>query len=191
MKNIFLNNNFENIIKNYFYKINNNYNNPYYIYHSKDFSYLYNKDEDIYEKKQKPKKRETLFQFNNKRLSYLNDSICEYYHRKRIYGNKKEVFPNIFDSLFSIKKIGNGIEVIQHDISELLKPYLSKEDFESLINHIFPSKTKDDLPKNWKNLLSLTNLYPAFRLNKLQENNSKDEDIGIIKLHKKYWQKTH
>ena len=148
MKNIFLNNNFENIIKNYFYKINNNYNNPYYIYHSKDFSYLYNKDEDIYEKKQKPKKRETLFQFNNKRLSYLNDSICEYYHRKRIYGNKKEVFPNIFDSLFSIKKIGNGIEVIQHDISELLKPYLLKEDFESLINHTFSNKTKNDLPEN-------------------------------------------
>ena len=101
-------------------------------------------------------------------------------------GNKKEVFPNIFDSLFSIKKIGNGIEVIQHDISELLKPYLLKEDFESLINHTFPNKTKNDLPENWKDILSLNNLYPAFGLNKLQENNKKDEEIGIVKLHKGY-----
>ena len=66
MKNIFLDNNFENIIKNSFYKINRNYNNPYYIYHSKDFPYIYNKFEDIYEKKQKLKKRVELFQFNNK-----------------------------------------------------------------------------------------------------------------------------
>ena len=36
-------------------------------------------------------------------------------------------------------------------------------------------------------LLSLNNIYPTFSLNKLQENNSnEEEEVGIIKLHKDY-----
>ena len=102
------------------------------------------------------------------------------------YNIKKIDFPNIFDSLFSIRKIGSNIEVIQNDISELLKPYLEKEKFELLANYNFPSKTITDLPESWKNYLNLTNIYPSFGLNKLQEDNTKDGNVGIIKLHKGY-----
>ena len=55
---------------------------------------------------------------------------CHYYS-KRHYQNKKEKLPNVFDSLFSIRKVGFIIELIQNDISEILNPYLKDEDFEA------------------------------------------------------------
>ena len=101
--------------------------------------------------------------------------------------NEDEEFPNIFDSLFTIKTVGHDIKIIQNDISELLNPYLEEEKFKLLVNHNFRRKTKEDIPENWKILLSLNNIYPTFSLNKLQENNSnEEEEVGIIKLHKDY-----
>ena len=74
-----------------------------------------------------------------------------------------------------------------HDFSELIKPYLEEEKFKLLINYSFPTKTKNDLPENWKKHLSLTNIYPIFGLDKILEDNTKnDEDVGMIKLHKGY-----
>ena len=110
---------------------------------------------------------------------------CHYYS-KRHYQNKKEKLPNVFDSLFSIRKVGFIIELIQNDISEILNPYLKDEDFEKLINQSFQSKTKDEIPENWQKLLSLTNLYPAFGLNNLLDDKTTEEYLGMVKLNKNY-----
>ena len=125
-------------------------------------------------------------------LNYFSDyynisDTNRHLYSKKIFNNKKEELPNIFDSLFSIRKVGYTIELIQNDISELLIPYLEESKFELLVNHVFQPKTKNDIPNNWKNLLSLTNIYPIFGLNKLSQDNGKEEDIvGMIKLNKNY-----
>ena len=159
IENIFLNNTFKKIIQNSFYKNNENINlyNPNFIYICPYFN--------------------------------IKNYFFDYFYRKKYFINKKEEFPNIFDSIFSIRKIGYNIELIQHDhdFSELIKPYLEEEKFKLLINYSFPTKTKNDLPENWKKHLSLTNIYPIFGLDKILEDNTKnDEDVGMIKLHKGY-----
>ena len=112
--------------------------------------------------------------------------IYEHYYSKRHFQNKKETLPNVFDSLFTIRKVGFTIELIQNNISEILNPYLKKEDFKKLMNQTFEPKTEKDIPEYWQKLLSLTNIYPSFGLNKLLEDNNTDEYLGMIKLHKNY-----
>ena len=140
-------------------------------------------DELYFEKRKKGKK---LFKV------YDNDIItqiyqCDYFGKdskkkvkfsKKRYKRNNEEYPNVFDALFSIKSIGNTIEIIQHDISKLLSPYKEKEKFKSLMNHVFPTKTQKDIPENWKFLLEDLN----------EDNNKEDEikDVGIIKIHKGY-----
>ena len=98
----------------------------------------------------------------------------------------KKTYPNVFDCLFNIRKVGFNIEFTQNNISEILKPYLKEEDFIDLLNYVYPSKNKNDIPQNWNNYLSLMNIYPSFGLNKLQEINTTDMDVSMIKLHKEY-----
>ena len=127
--------------------------------------------------------------FKHSFLNINNDLSYISFNRKKKFNNRNEndEFPNIFDSLFTIKKVGYDIGVIQNDISEILNPYLEEEKFKLLVNHNFRRKTKEDIPENWKKLLSLNSIYPAFRLNKLQKNNSnEEEEVGIVKLHKDY-----
>ena len=145
------------------------------------------------------KKKNKYFFLNRNRL-FINESYNKYKvtynehiftnffdsNHKRYYKKNDNKFPNVFDSLFSIRKVGFNIEVTQHDISEILEPYLEEKKFKELLNHVYPSKQKNDLPENWKKLLNLTNLYPTFGLNKLQVIDNRDSDLGMIKLHKEY-----
>ena len=85
-----------------------------------------------------------------------------YYSKRHYLSRKKEILPNIFDSLFSIIKVGYTIEVVQNNISEILRPDMEEEDFENLINQTFEPKTKNEIPENYKQLLSLNNIYPSF-----------------------------
>ena len=116
----------------------------------------------------------------------INNNLNALSYDKRHNQNKSDQLINVFDCLFSIKKVGLKIEVIQNDISDLLQPYLEEEKFKELINQVFQRKKGNELPENWRKLLSLTNLYPAFGLNKLIEDKASDGYLGIVKLHKNY-----
>ena len=130
--------------------------------------------------------------FDNLSNSIYNYSLFFYtglphdYRKRHYYNKKKEKIPNVFDSLFSIRKVGYIIEIMQNDISEILSPAMEEEDFTKLINQAFEPKTEIEIPENWKSLLSLSNIYPAFRLDQLLEDNTIDEYLGMIKLHKNY-----
>ncbi len=122
--------------------------------------------------------------YNNSRFFYTG--IPNYYRKRHYYNKKKEKIHNVFDSLFSIRKVGYIIEIMQNDISEILSPAMEEEDFTKLINQAFEPKTEIEIPENWKNLLSLSNIYPSFGLDQLLEDNTIDEYLGMIKLHKNY-----
>ena len=139
-------------------------------------------DETYYEKRKKGKKHirvndgyeiKKIFQFDY----FGNYSNKKVKFGKRYKKNNKE-YPNIFDALFSIRNVGENLEIIQHDISKLLSPYNEKVKFELLMNHVFPNKTEKDIPENWKYFLKNLN----------EDDNKEDEikDVGIIKLHKVY-----
>ena len=143
------------------------------------------------------KKSSLMIFMKNENLKEPNIYLCKFsrvknymnihrYYSKRHYQNKRGKLFNIFDSLFSIRKIGYTIELIQNDISEILKPNLKKEDFEKLIEEALQPKTEIEIPDNWKILLSLNNIYPAFGLNNLLEDNCTEQFLGMVKLHKNY-----
>ena len=144
--------------------------------------FKYDIDETYYEKRKKGKKHirvndgyeiKKIFQFDY----FGNYSNKKVKFGKRYKKNNKE-YPNIFDALFSIRNVGENLEIIQHDISKLLSPYNEKVKFELLMNHVFPNKTEKDIPENWKYFLKNLN----------EDDNKEDEikDVGIIKLHKVY-----
>ena len=124
--------------------------------------------------------KESIFSIHDKKWYFIKNNS------KRHHYYKKENLINVFDSLFSIRKVGYIIEVMQNDISEIIKPNMNIEDFENLINQSLQPKAIIEIPENWKTLLSLNNIYPAFRLNKLLEDNINDEHLGMVKLHKNY-----
>ena len=218
IKKLYLDSSIEKIIKNAFYKTNDNIETNNYIYYcgpilthnynfantliwgndkkenrKNNFKYK-SKDERNSEKKINKYfflKRERHFineSYNNYNVIYNEHLLTNFFdsNHKRYYKKNDNKFPNVFDSLFSIRKVGINIEVTQHDISEILEPYLEENKFKELVNHVYPSKQKNDLPENWKKQLSLTNLYPTFGLNKLQEIDTRESDLGMIKLHKEY-----
>jgi len=146
-------------------------------HHKNDFKF--DIDETYYEKGKIGRKHfkvkdemDKIFQFDY--LGYSNQK--EKFGKK--YKKINEEYPNIFDALFSIRKIGKTMEIIQHDISKLLNPYKEIDKFELLMNHAFPNKTQKDIPENWK----------YFFKNLIWDDNNEDEirDVGIIKLHKGY-----
>ena len=149
--------------------------------HHKNY-FKFDNDEAYYEKRKKERKH---FKVND---DYEIKKIIKFDYFGN-YSNKKvklckrckknnEEYPNIFDSLFSIKKIGKTMEIIQHDIKKLLSPYNEIDKFELLMNHAFPNKTQKDIPENWKYFFKILNWDDI--------NEDEIRDVGIIKLHKGY-----
>ena len=149
------------------------------MHHKKYFKF--DIDENYYEKRKKGRK---LFKIKDNEIKKIfpYDYFGNYSNKKLKFGKKYKKnynkYPNIFDALFSIRKIGKTMEIIQHDISKLLNPYNEIDKFELLMNHAFPNKTQKDILENWK----------YFFKNLIWDDNNEDEirDVGIIKLHKGY-----
>ncbi len=113
---------------------NENKNNLNIIYGKKMFPYLINKES--------MNKDSVLFEGLRKKKNITD--------LKKELGN--EFYPNVFDLLFSNKRIGNNnnIEVYENDISEILNKY-NPENFEKLVNINFQTMGR---PKNWCSILN-------------------------------------
>ena len=125
---------------------------------------------------------------NNKIINIIEYNKNNFNKSAKSNINKTVLYPNIFDSLFTIIKIKNTkikilnkVEIVikQNDISDILKPYLEYQKFEELLYYNIPRKTKNDFPKKWKSILSLNKIYHTFGFYKDYE--FEKQDIGIIK----------
>ena len=139
-----------------------------------------NQTQKINSKTNTPKK---VLKIDNK-LRFKNKNDDEIKHFTDInYSNETSL-----DALFSIKRIIKMqkciylIEIKQNDISQLLKVYSEKNQFdlEFLLNYCRCNFKKKIL----ETLLDKAIIYPIFKLTKETEDDKKD--IGIIKLNKGY-----
>ena len=119
----------------------------------------------------------------NKDYDILN--FDDNYEFKSINSNEKKIPPNIFDSLFTIRKIEKYnelpefykreryfycIDVKINDISKLLEPYLEKHKFEYFLFYNENYNKINEYPENFIKLLDLDK-YPFFHYYKKYDNN--------------------
>jgi hypothetical protein len=154
-------------IQNAFCKIDENIDFLQYIYETKLGQYR--------KKSKKNLKKEALGNTNRFKNIY-------FYHNRNFKHNDN--YPNVFDSLFTIKKVGVNIEVTPNNISELIKPYLEEKAFLKLMDAVYPNKNKTDLPKIWGKYFNLGTICKTFGVKPIPE--AYEKDIGVIKLHKEY-----
>ena len=173
-------------IQNAFCKIDENIDFLQYIYETQVFQFGKKKLLKPREKKElKQKGKNSKNNLKGKTLANTKRFKKIYFYHNRTF-NHNDNYPNVFDSLFTIKKVGVNIEVTQNNISELLKPYLEEKAFQKLLDAVYPNKNKSDLPKIWRKYFNLGTICKTFGVKYIPEAYEKDIDRGVIKLHKEY-----